>query len=94
MSLLAIHHGGNRVKDDCIISPDWVGEIEGGFEQSFSWVCLFEITQKIGELLVGRSPYLPYPWRDPCSKYIYFSVRSNRAVRSSVLEDEHNIREV
>ena len=47
MSLLAIHHGGNRVKDECIISPDWVGEIEGGFQQSSSWVSVFEITRKL-----------------------------------------------
>jgi hypothetical protein len=29
-----------------IISPDWEGEIEGGFEQSSSWVSLFEIARK------------------------------------------------
>ena len=28
------------VKDGCIISPDWVAEIEGGFEQSFSWLSM------------------------------------------------------
>jgi hypothetical protein len=30
-----------------IISPDWEGEIEGGFEQSSSWVSLFEIERKL-----------------------------------------------
>ena len=40
-------NGSNRVKDGCIISPDWVGEIEGGFEQSSCWVSLFEITRKL-----------------------------------------------
>ena len=37
----------NRVKDECFISPNWVGEIEGGFEQSSSWVSLFEIAEKL-----------------------------------------------
>ena len=30
-----------------IISPDWKGEIEGGFQQSSSWVRLFEIARKL-----------------------------------------------
>ena len=36
-----------RVKDGAIISPDWVAEIEGGFQQSSSWVRLFEIARKL-----------------------------------------------
>ena len=41
------YHGRNRVKKKCIISRDWVGVGEGGFEQSSSWVSLFEIAQKL-----------------------------------------------
>ena len=36
-----------RVKDGCIISPDWVGVIDGCFQQSSSWVSLFEIARKL-----------------------------------------------
>ena len=39
--------GAIVVKDDCIISPDWEGVIEGGFQQSSSWVSLFEIARKL-----------------------------------------------
>ena len=35
------------MKDDCMISPDWEGVIEGGFQQSSSWVSLFEIARKL-----------------------------------------------
>ena len=35
--------GAIVVKEYCIISPDWKGPIEGGFQQSSSWVSLFEI---------------------------------------------------
>ena len=40
----SVHYGAfiivaiEYVKDDCILSPVWVGQIEGGFEQSSSWV--------------------------------------------------------
>ena len=39
--------GATVVKDNCIVSPDWEGVIEGGFEQSSSWVRLSEITRKL-----------------------------------------------
>ena len=39
--------GAIVVKDDCLISPDWEGVIEGGFQQSSSWVSLFEIARKL-----------------------------------------------
>ena len=39
--------GAIVVKDDCLISPDWEGVIEGGFQQSSSWVRLFEIARKL-----------------------------------------------
>ena len=39
--------GAIVVKDDCIISPDWERVIEGGFQQSSSWVSLFEIARKL-----------------------------------------------
>ena len=35
------------MKDNCIISPDWEGVIEGGFQQSSSWASLFEIARKL-----------------------------------------------
>ena len=41
------YNGRYRVKDGGMISPDWVGEIEGGFQQSTSWVRLFEIARKL-----------------------------------------------
>ena len=44
---LAFIMGAIVVKDDCIISPDWEGVIEGGFQQSSSWVSLFEIARKL-----------------------------------------------
>ena len=39
--------GAIVVKDDCLISPDWEGVIEGGFQQSSSWLSLFEIARKL-----------------------------------------------
>ena len=39
--------GAIVVKDNCIISPDWEGVIEGGFQQSSSWARLFEIARKL-----------------------------------------------
>ena len=39
--------GAIVVKDDSIISPDWEGLIEGGFQQSSSWVSLYEIARKL-----------------------------------------------
>ena len=45
--LWSLYNGRNRVKDDCIISTDWVGVGKGGFQQSSSWVRLFEITRKL-----------------------------------------------
>ena len=41
------YNGRYRVKDGCLISPDFEGKIEGGFEQSSSWVSLFEIARKL-----------------------------------------------
>ena len=35
------------MKENCTISPDWEGVIEGGFQQSSSWVSLFEIARKL-----------------------------------------------
>ena len=45
----------NRVKKKCIISRDWVGVGEGGFEQSSSWVSLFDIARKfeVRNLIIG-----------------------------------------
>ena len=37
----------HSLKENCIISPDWEGVIEGGFQQSSSWVSLFEIARKL-----------------------------------------------
>ena len=39
--------GATVAKDNCIISPDWEAVIEGGFQQSSSWVRLFEIARKL-----------------------------------------------
>ena len=46
-SLWSLNYRGTRVKDDYIISPDWEGVIEGGFQQSSSWVSLSEIARKL-----------------------------------------------
>ena len=37
----------HSLKENCIICPDWKGVIEGGFQQSSSWVRLFEIARKL-----------------------------------------------
>ena len=39
--------GAIVVKENCMISPDWEGVIEWGFQQSSSWVSLFEIARKL-----------------------------------------------
>ena len=66
-------------KEKCIISPDWEGVIEGGFEQSFSRVSLFEIARNLSmywrenlnfEMYNVAAIPIIFSWRDPCNKDI------------------------
>ena len=61
-------------KEKCIISPDWEGVIEGGFEQSFSRVSLFEIARNLSmywrenlnfEMYNVAAIPIIFSWRDP-----------------------------
>ena len=58
-SLSSAYNGRYRVKDECIISPDWVAEIEGGFEQSFSWLSMSLWNNAKSQGIIGRAIALP-----------------------------------